>query len=98
MPTKYERRGIGKALVTAAETKLQEIAKEMLHSNMSAEPILYMEMGVINLRKDLFPWYESQGYVVIKELRPNDPEFNEMCLDELDVCCVLMRKQLVFSA
>ena len=51
-----------------------------------------MEMGVINQRKDLFPWYEGQGYKVIGEIRPNDAELLRICLDEVDICCVLMRK------
>jgi len=52
------------------------------------------EMGVINLRKDLFPWYEKMGYVVIGEIRPNDAEVSRIILEELDVCCILMRKVL----
>jgi hypothetical protein len=56
----------------------------------------YLQMGVINLRHDLFPWYEGQGFVKLHEIRPNDPEVELITLDEMKdvVCCVLMQKQL----
>ena len=63
-------------------------------TNAVKHTTIVMEMGVINLRKDLFPWYERQGYNVIEEIRPNDAELNRIVLDEMDVCCVLMRKVL----
>lgn len=94
VPTRFEKRGIGKALVKAAEAQLQEIAQQEL-SKMETPKILvvHMEMGVINQRKDLFPWYEGQGYKVIGEIRPNDTELLRICLDDVDICCILMRKE-----
>lgn len=99
VPTKFEKRGIGKTLVKAIETQLQEIAHKELAAitNDTRSPTLSvnMEMGVINQRKDLFPWYEGQGYKVIGEIKPNDAELLRICLDDFDICCILMRKQLV---
>lgn len=64
MPTKYGGKGIGKALVKAAEDKLLEIARsqwnEVVDPTRSSSSIsleVVMEMGVINQRADLFPWY-----------------------------------------
>ncbi len=54
-----------------------------------------MEMGVINLRTDLFPWYEKQGYKIISEIRPNDAEVTRIIRDDMDVCCILMRRVLL---
>ncbi len=102
MPTKFERRGIGKTLVKSIEAQLQDIAQSELKALLSqtsegSEKVLAvdMEMGVINQRKDLFPWYESQGYEVIGEIRPNDAELLRICLDDFDICCILMRKKIL---
>jgi len=96
VPTKYEKRGIGKTLVKAVETQLQEIAQSEFAAATSNtnSPVLSvnMEMGVINQRKDLFPWYEGQGYQVIEAL-PHDAELQRICLEDSDVHCILMRKQ-----
>ena len=54
----------------------------------------HMEMGVINLRTDLFPWYEKQGYKILHEI-PNDEEVSRIVLPELNVYCILMRKQII---
>ncbi len=81
-------------MVKAIETKLLEIATaQQTTSDQSVSA--YMEMGVINLRTDLFPWYEAQGYALIGEIRPNHEEITRIILDDLDVCCVLMRKKLL---
>lgn len=61
----------------------------------STNLVVNMEMGVINQRKDLFPWYEGQGYNIIGEIRPNDEELLRICLDDVDICCILMRKRLL---
>jgi hypothetical protein len=105
VPEKFGKQGIGKTLVQAAEAKLKNIAAaEFLEFTKTVDTLtktpnleVKMEMGVINLRKDLFPWYEAQGYVVIGEIRPNDAELIEKCREDMDVCCVLMRKQIVSS-
>eukprot|EP01035_Chromulina_nebulosa_P017247 gene17247-22775_t len=88
IPTKYGNRGFGKKLVQGAENYILNIA------NSNGYDSAVMEMGVINLRKDLFPWYEKQGYAIIEEIRPNDEEVSRIILDDLDVCCILMRKIL----
>lgn len=63
---KWGGKGIGKALVKAAEDKLLEIARcqwdevvDSKHCDSSSSTIslkVVMEMGVINQRADLFPW------------------------------------------
>lgn len=78
MPTKYGGKGIGKALVKAAEDKLLEIArcqwdgvfhpKHIDSSSMSLEVV--MEMGVINQRTDLFPWYSYSNFEVVMSFLP----------------------------
>lgn len=90
VPAKNGKRGIGKALVQAAENKVKMIAQQAQVKQA------FLEMGVINLREDLFPWYEGQGFVKLHEIRPNDPEVEMITLDEMkyQVCCVLMRKEL----
>lgn len=84
------------------ESQLREIAQKELDALHAADYTttnltldVNMEMGVINQRKDLFPWYEGQGYVVIGEIKPNDEELLRICLDECDICCILMRKHIV---
>jgi ribosomal protein S18 acetylase RimI-like enzyme len=94
--SKFEKRGIGKSLIAAMETHLLDTVRNQSELKDSVA-IVSMEMGVINLRKDLFPWYEKQGYTVVGEIRPNDAEVSRIILDDLDVCCVLMRKVLVDS-
>ena len=85
----FGRRGLGKALVRAAEEHLLHVASACKASSVA------MEMGVINLRKDLFPFYEQQGYVTAGEMRPNNAELARIVLPELDVCCVRMTKELL---
>jgi GNAT superfamily N-acetyltransferase len=95
VPAQFEKRGIGKALVKAAEEQLMEIAKNEHAIRPNSDLAISMEMGVINQRKDLFPWYEGQGYKLIGEIRPNDAELLRICLDDIDICCILMRKCLL---
>jgi len=97
VPSKYSHKGIGKALVAAAEARLvSEVRKTILASKYEHEiqSSIIMEMNVLNLRTGLFPWYESQGYKVIHEIKPNDPAFDEIVLDGFDAFLVLMRKIL----
>jgi hypothetical protein len=72
-----------------------EIAKNEHANRPNSDLVISMEMGVINQRKDLFPWYEGQGYKLIGEIRPNDAELLRICLDDIDICCILMRKCLL---
>lgn len=83
-------------MVKGAENKILSIAKAYKDNNPSTQLTISLQMGVINLRKDLFPWYESQGFQIMGEIRPNDPEVELITLDELKeaVCCILMKKEL----
>lgn len=88
VPDRYGNRGIGKALVKGAEDFILNMAK-------SRHGRVLMEMGVVNLRRVLFPWYESQGYQFVREIRPNADDFASLIVPDLDVCLILMRKELV---
>lgn len=97
MPAIYGRQGIGKFLVKCAEeyilAKQIEINSKITHEN---DRIIHasMEMGVINVREDLFPWYESQGYIKGIEIHPNDAELTRIITPGMDVFCILMKKTL----
>lgn len=98
MPPKYERQGIGKALVEAAEERIRSLARDFLsqgHPHVGAK----MEMGVVNLRRVLFPWYKSQGYIEVEEIHPNDPGFDVLISEEYKdkVFLILMRKNLMLT-
>ena len=89
-----EKRGIGRGLVAAAESFLLDLAQSKSMS-MSKESSVAMEMGVINLRADLFPFYEKQGYVQGERL-PHSEELSRIILPERidEVFCMAMRKNL----
>ncbi len=94
MPSKYANRGIGKLLVKSAEAHLLAVKDSMISENPESQIVkIVMEMGVINQRTDLFPWYERQGYLSVGPL-PHDAELARIVLDGVDVYCVLMRKVL----
>jgi hypothetical protein len=99
VPVRNGKRGIGKALVRAAEQKVQSIAQQRLALLEGWKGSALLQMGVINLRRDLFPWYEGQGFVIKGEIRPSDPEVELITLDDMksEVCCVLMEKALVLK-
>ena len=89
----YEKRGIGAALVRAAERYVLTGARD--HAAPASVPrTADIEMGVINLRADLFVWYGKLGFARGEEMRPNNEELTRICLPELDVCCVKMHKAL----
>ena len=106
------RRGIGKKLVAAAEAYAVEYATDMMEKerrhraeDVFGDPTMhidtrlnvYMEMGVINARMDLFPWYQKQGYVKLHKL-PLDKEIERICSDDWKhICCILMRKELLID-
>ena len=105
MPSQFEKKGIGKKLVKAAEEHLLEVAQHQFacaqkdrqassESSKLISLIVNMEMGVINQRADLFPWYESQGYAVVGNIYPNDAELTRICLEGADIYCVLLRKNI----
>ena len=95
VPSRYERQGIGKALVQAAEEKVLSKARQLQEKSGKAVSVR-MEMGVVNMRYVLFPWYKSQGYVELGEIHPNDPGFDQLLSEEYKekVCLVSMRKDL----
>lgn len=92
VPGRHGKQGIGKGLVQAAERRTLQIAREA-----AAGCRALLQMGVINLRADLFPWYQGQGFAVIGEVRPNDPELELITLDSMrgELCMVLMQKDLL---
>eukprot|EP00981_Chlorochromonas_danica_P014842 scaffold9085_cov180-Ochromonas_danica.AAC.1 len=101
VPSKHGRKGLGRGLVRAAEEKVRTVAHHLYLSLPQPLPLprqvkLFLEMGVINLREDLFPWYEAQGFHVIGDIHPNDPEVERITLNEFKekLWCILMRKEL----
>lgn len=82
----WERCGIGRGLVGRAEDYITVI----VGVNCAVRE---MEMGVINLREDLFPWYEKQGYRRKGEMR-GDEEVNRVTKDGMEVYLVFMGKEL----
>jgi tRNA-dihydrouridine synthase 2 len=89
----YEKRGIGAALVRAVERYVLTGARD--HAAPASVPrTADIEMGVINLRADLFVWYGKLGFARGEEMRPNNEELTRICLPELDVCCVKMHNAL----
>lgn len=92
VPSRFGKRGIGKALVDAAERRVIGFAKQS-EDRASAS----LQMGVISQREDLFPWYSKQGFVVAGEIR-GDPEIERITLDEFKdtIYLVLMTKVLTF--
>jgi hypothetical protein len=81
---------VGEAIVGVGDEDSNGMGKEPLIKSSAV-----MEMGVINMRTDLFPWYEKQGYIRIGEMRPHDAELTRIIADGMDVCCVKMRKILL---
>jgi len=90
----FEKRGIGSALVRAAERYVLAGAHE--HAAPASVPRSSdIDMGVINLRADLFLWYGKMGFQRCEEIRLNNEELARICLPGLDVCCVRMHKTLL---
>lgn len=94
VPERFGQRGVGRLLVASAEKHVVGKA-EKLRVQGSGVAEVWMEMGVINLRKDLFPWYENQGYRMSREALPHDEELAKMVREDMNVFLVLMTKQLV---
>ena len=103
----YEKKGIGAALIRAAESHVLTTATyaKSQAQTLSQAPqegtelptyttTASIEMGVINLRNDLFSWYGRMGFTRGEEMRPNNAELTRICLPHLDVCCVRMFKNL----
>eukprot|EP01038_Epipyxis_sp_PR26KG_P007046 gene7046-9621_t len=95
VPKKYERNGIGKALVFAVENEMIKIAKDYNKNNSDNSEIsivVKVEMGVVSARLDLIPWYESQGYRAVGDIIEDDPEIIMITKDGMIVNLILMRK------
>jgi ribosomal protein S18 acetylase RimI-like enzyme len=89
VPSQFARRGIGQALVRAAEQRTLALAR----ANGSARCAL--EMSVVNVRPDLFSWYGKQGFATVGPLLPSPPDFAALVAPEAgQVHLVLMRKEL----
>jgi len=88
----WEKKGVGKALIQAVEKHTIDFSQSAtaalkekyasLFPADSSEITLTItnaltEMGVINHRKDLFPWYEKMGYKILGEL-PRDEDLNRI--------------------
>eukprot|EP00048_Salpingoeca_helianthica_P017464 m.237358 g.237358 ORF g.237358 m.237358 type:complete len:181 (-) comp21085_c0_seq1:23-565(-) len=79
-----EKAGIGKQLVRAAEEKIR--------SELAGIQNTYIEIPVINLRPELIPWYERQGYNKTGEVLPF--EAPHILADGYDIRFVMMRKSI----
>ncbi len=93
--SRYERQGIGKALVQSAEEKVLLTARQ-LQQKTEKVVTARMEIRVVNMRYVLFPWYKSQGYIELGEIHPNDPGFDRVINEGYKgkVFLVSMRKDL----
>jgi hypothetical protein len=95
----YTKKGVGKRLVKAAEDMLkmkaqEEIKLQALDNQDQVE--VRMEVGVINARHDLFPWYQGQGYTLLNEKMPTDDDFDKIILPNLKgkIFCVKFVKNI----
>lgn len=100
-----QKKGIGHLLIQSAEATVLRLAKNesdkviavsendiaSTSSSVSAE----ITMGVINVREDLFPWYQSQGFS-IEDQMPWDAELSRIVLEGYEhVSLIRMRKKLL---
>ena len=76
--------------MAAAEKHIIDIARKLSIHHVN------MEMGVINLRTDLFPWYMSQGYHIVEDCNQKNTtaEINRIVLEDMNVYLVMMKKEL----
>lgn len=49
---------------------------------------------VVNVREDLFPWYQKQGYEICRQEKEADPSFDQIVKDGMDVYCIKMQKKI----
>ena len=96
VPSRWGKKGIGKKMIKNAEDYLlKKVAPKELRAYGVKECKVVMEMGVINVRDDLFPWYEKQGYMRGERLQ-HDGELDRIILPHMKdkVFCVRMSKEL----
>ena len=96
---RFEKKGIGRRLVAAAEEHIKQVALALPIPSTTEGAVcgggtvcevceVSMECGVINLRTDLFPWYQAQGYeVVANQGEPSVQESAEV--DMIKVCDIM---------
>ena len=98
VPTRWAKKGIGKKMIKQAEDHLLKVAKELGTYGQQCSAVV-MEMGVINVRQDLFSWYEKQGYTKGDPL-PHDRELDRIISHDMKdkVFCVRMSKVLQTAA
>ena len=100
-----QKRGVGRSLIHAAEEHVMKIAHERVNHYNSASSFprgssplgaaAVLMMGVINLREELFPWYESQGFAVGEKM-PWDAELSRITKDGYEhVHLIKMQKTLL---
>jgi GNAT superfamily N-acetyltransferase len=93
VPSIYAGKGIGQALVKSVEDELLRQADKLDEIHNTRHKVI-SSMGVLNVRPDLFQWYERQGYVQSLRL-PDTEELARIKLDEAqDVHCILFKKVL----
>ena len=104
-----QKKGIGQLLVRAAEDYVTSLSKRsndainesasscgsLLNDTSDTRVRAIITMGVINLRKDLFPWYAKQGYSVVGEAH-HDVEVLRIVKEGYEhVCLIQMEKVLI---
>ena len=91
------KRGIGRTLVKAAEDHIINLSNSNSNNdnNNNCRNNVTIDCGVINLREDLFKWYEKQGYQRSGEEIKDDDEVNRITLDGMVVTLVILCKTLI---
>ena len=107
----YQKRGIGQLLVKSAESHIIKLATEDVSKSNKSDLLEGVEtekvvasisnaraeltMGVINVREELFPWYQSQGFTIEGQM-PWDAELSRIMADGYEhVSLIQMRKTLL---
>lgn len=100
-----QRKGVGQLLIQSAEKIVLKLANEEADkvlavsgndiASSSTSVCAEITMGVINLREDLFPWYQGQGFT-IEEQMPWDAELSRIVSEGYEhVSLIRMRKTLL---
>lgn len=100
-----QRKGVGQLLIQSAEKIVLKLASDEADkvlavsgndiASSSTSVSAEITMGVINLREDLFPWYQRQGFT-IEEQMPWDAELSRIVSEGYEhVSLIRMRKTLL---